>query len=152
MTISQLAKATGFPVSTIRFYERRGLLRPAGRSSGNYRLYGRGAGERLTFIRAAQAAGFELPEIKALLANAQASAARTGSSEGRASLHGEAGRRALRGGGSVRPAEMVAALRSGESLVVLSRCGGDRIGRQVLARRPARRQTNPERLWFAAQS
>jgi DNA-binding transcriptional MerR regulator len=44
------------------------LLRPATRSSGNYRLYGRDAGERLTFIRAAQAAGFELPEIKAILA------------------------------------------------------------------------------------
>ena len=68
MTIGRLAKATGIPESTIRFYERRGLLRPEGRSSGNYRVYTREAAERLTFIGAAQAAGLELPEITALLA------------------------------------------------------------------------------------
>lgn len=67
MTIGQLAKATGIPQTTIRFYERQGLLRPARRSSGNYRLYGRAAAERLTFIGAAQAAGFEIPDIKAVL-------------------------------------------------------------------------------------
>jgi MerR family Zn(II)-responsive transcriptional regulator of zntA len=67
MTIGRLARATGIPESTIRFYERQGLLRPGSRSSGNYRLYGRPAAERLTFIGAAQAAGFELPEIKAIL-------------------------------------------------------------------------------------
>jgi len=68
MTIGRLASATGIPQTTIRFYEREGLLRPPGRSSGNYRLYGRAAAERLTFIGAAQAAGFELGEIKAMLA------------------------------------------------------------------------------------
>ena len=68
MTIGRLAKATGIPQTTIRFYEREGLLRPERRSSGNYRLYGRSAAERLTFISAAQAAGFELSEIKAVLA------------------------------------------------------------------------------------
>ena len=68
MTVGRLAKATGIPESTIRFYEREGLLRPAERSSGNYRLYRRDAAERLTFIGAAQAAGFELEEIKGILA------------------------------------------------------------------------------------
>jgi DNA-binding transcriptional MerR regulator len=67
MTIGRLAKATGISAPTIRFYESQGLLRPMGRSSGNYRLYDRSAGERLTFIGAAQAAGFSLPEIKAIL-------------------------------------------------------------------------------------
>jgi DNA-binding transcriptional MerR regulator len=67
MTIGRLAKATGIPQTTIRFYEREGLLRPQSRSSGNYRLYGRTAAERLTFISAAQSAGFELAEIKAIL-------------------------------------------------------------------------------------
>lgn len=67
MTIGGLAKATGIPQTTIRFYERKGLLRPASRSTGNYRLYGRTAAERLTFIGAAQAAGFALPEISAIL-------------------------------------------------------------------------------------
>ena len=46
--------------ATIRFYEGLGLIRPARRSSGNYRLYDRSAGERLTFIGAAQAAGIEV--------------------------------------------------------------------------------------------
>jgi len=68
MSIGQLSKATGVSAPTIRFYEGLGLIRPARRSSGNYRLYDRVAGERLTFIGAAQAAGFELPEIKAILA------------------------------------------------------------------------------------
>jgi DNA-binding transcriptional MerR regulator len=67
MTIGRLAKATGIPAPTIRFYESLGLVRPARRSSGNYRLYDHAAGERLTFIAAAQAAGFELAEIKAIL-------------------------------------------------------------------------------------
>jgi DNA-binding transcriptional MerR regulator len=68
MTIGQLAEATGMAVSTIRFYERTGLLRPSSRSAGNYRLYGREAAERLAFIGAAHAAGFGLQEISAILA------------------------------------------------------------------------------------
>lgn len=68
MTIGALAKTTGTPQTSIRFYERQGLLRPTGRSSGNYRLYGRAAVERLTFISTAQATGLELPTIKAILA------------------------------------------------------------------------------------
>ena len=68
MTIGELAKATGIRESTIRHYERKGLIRPAGRSSGNYRLYRRDAAERLTLVGAAQAAGFELGEIRAILA------------------------------------------------------------------------------------
>lgn len=68
MTIGQLAKSVGVPDSTIRFYERLGLLRPTGRTATNYRYYGPDAGDRLTFIRAAQAAGFELSDIKSMLA------------------------------------------------------------------------------------
>jgi MerR family mercuric resistance operon transcriptional regulator len=68
MTIGALAKATGVPPATIRFYERQALLQPQSRSVGNYRLYGRAAAERLTFIGAAQAAGLALPEIRAVLA------------------------------------------------------------------------------------
>ena len=68
MTIGRLAQTTGIPASTIRFYEEEGLLRPAARSSGNYRIYQRDAAERLTFVGAAQAAGFELDEINAILA------------------------------------------------------------------------------------
>jgi len=68
MTIGQLAKSVGVPDSAIRFYERSGLLRPSGRTASNYRYYGPDAGDRLTFIRAAQAAGFELSDVKSMLA------------------------------------------------------------------------------------
>ena len=66
-TIGQLATQTGVPSTTVRFYERRGLLEPEARSRGNYRQYGEGAVERLRFIRAAQASGFTLSDIRALL-------------------------------------------------------------------------------------
>lgn len=67
-TIGRLAAEAGIPVSSVRYYERRGLIRPDGRSgSGRYRVYGPGAVERLRFIRAAQGAGFTLRDIAALL-------------------------------------------------------------------------------------
>lgn len=66
-TIGQLAKEANVPTSTVRYYERVGLLRPDGRSSGNYRVYGPAALYRLRFIRAAQATGFTLDDVTALL-------------------------------------------------------------------------------------
>ena len=65
-TIGQLARAASVPTSTVRYYERVGLLQPAGRTAGNYRLYGEEALERLRFIRAAQATGFTLEDITVL--------------------------------------------------------------------------------------
>jgi MerR family mercuric resistance operon transcriptional regulator len=66
-TIGQLAKAAGVPTSTVRFYERTGLLHPDGRSGGNYRQYTQQALERLRFIRSAQATGFSLDDVRDLL-------------------------------------------------------------------------------------
>jgi MerR family mercuric resistance operon transcriptional regulator len=66
-TIGQLAQAAGVPTSTVRYYERIGLLQAAGRTAGNYRRYGAEALERLRFIRAAQATGFTLEDITVLL-------------------------------------------------------------------------------------
>jgi DNA-binding transcriptional MerR regulator len=66
-TIGQLAKDAHVPTSTVRYYERVGLLQPEGRSSGNYRVYGSAALKRLRFIRAAQATGFTLDDVTALL-------------------------------------------------------------------------------------
>jgi DNA-binding transcriptional MerR regulator len=67
LTIGGLATAAEVPTSTVRFYEREGLLRPSGRSTSNYRLYAEEDLERLRFIRAAQATGFTLGDVKALL-------------------------------------------------------------------------------------
>ncbi|MBI4586006.1 MAG: MerR family DNA-binding protein [Planctomycetes bacterium] len=55
------------PTSTVRFYERRRLLRPDDRTLSNYRIYGDGAINRLRFIRAAQENGFSLKDVLALL-------------------------------------------------------------------------------------
>lgn len=66
-TIGELAKAADVPTSTIRYYERRGLVQADNRSAGNYRLFGREALERIRFIRAAQATGFTLDDVVTLL-------------------------------------------------------------------------------------
>ena len=55
LTISKLAKAAGVEVSTIRYYERRGLVTPAARRSSGYREYGSDAVRKVRFIRHAQA-------------------------------------------------------------------------------------------------
>ncbi len=68
MTIGELARAAGVPTSTVRFYERRGLLKPDARTQANYRTYTSRAAERLKFIRAAQATGFSLKDVREMLA------------------------------------------------------------------------------------
>ena len=67
MTIGQIAGQVDLAPSTLRFYEREGLIRPAERSKAGYRLYAASAVEQLRFIRAGQAIGFALDDIKALL-------------------------------------------------------------------------------------
>lgn len=67
ITIGELAKRVGVAGSTVRYYERRGLLRPAGRTKANYRVYGNEAVARLRFIRAAQSSGLSLEDIHTLL-------------------------------------------------------------------------------------
>jgi DNA-binding transcriptional MerR regulator len=54
-------------VPTIRYYEEIGLMPAAERSSGNQRLYGPTARERLSFIRHARDLGFPLEAIRDLL-------------------------------------------------------------------------------------
>ena len=66
LTIGELAAAGGVGVETIRFYQRRDLLRTPSRGGG-IRHYGRDDVRRLRFIRQAQAAGFTLEEIRELL-------------------------------------------------------------------------------------
>jgi DNA-binding transcriptional MerR regulator len=65
--ISDLARAAGVGVSTVRFYERRGLVTPAARTEGNYRDYDHEALRRLRFIRRAQQLGFTLTEVEQIL-------------------------------------------------------------------------------------
>lgn len=66
-TIGALARAANVPTTTIRYYERAGLLPPESRSGGNYRDYTDRSLERLLFIRAAQTNGFTLDDVRRLL-------------------------------------------------------------------------------------
>ena len=65
--ISELARAAGVGVSTLRFYERRGLVTPTARTGGGYRHYDHEALRRLKFIRRAQRLGFTLAEVEQIL-------------------------------------------------------------------------------------
>ena len=65
--IGQLAKAASVPISTLRYYEREGLMTPDGRTDSNYRVYGPESLERVRFIRTAQSVGFSLEDIRMLL-------------------------------------------------------------------------------------
>lgn len=66
-TIGELARQAELPTTTIRFYERQGLIKPERRSGSNYRLYSAESVERLRFIRAAKEAGFTVENIRTLL-------------------------------------------------------------------------------------
>ena len=65
-TIGQVAGRSGFPASTLRFYEQHGLLEPVGRTAAGYRLYDDRSLARLGFIDRAKQLGCSLEEIVAL--------------------------------------------------------------------------------------
>ncbi|WP_439636751.1 helix-turn-helix domain-containing protein [Oceanicaulis sp.] len=65
LDISQVARHTGLPASTLRYYEERGLIRAVGRR-GLKRLFEAEVIERLSLIALGQAAGFTLDEIAAM--------------------------------------------------------------------------------------
>ena len=65
--IGDLSRQTGCNIETIRYYERIGLLPPAARSIGRYRVYETVDVRRLGFIRRARELGFRLEEVRALL-------------------------------------------------------------------------------------
>ncbi|WP_308388331.1 Hg(II)-responsive transcriptional regulator [Acidithiobacillus sp. AMEEHan] len=67
LTIGRLAQDAGVNVETIRFYQRKGLLREPPRPPGGIRHYTAEDGARLKFIKTAQRLGFSLEEIHHLL-------------------------------------------------------------------------------------
>ena len=68
MRIGELAARAGVGVQTIRYYERRGLLREAERRPSGFREYPPAVARRVRFIKRAQELGFTLEEIADLLA------------------------------------------------------------------------------------
>ena len=67
--IGALAKKANKTVRTIHFYEELGLLSPAARSPGGFRLYNDHALDRIHWIERLQVLGFSLSDIKQFLAD-----------------------------------------------------------------------------------
>jgi DNA-binding transcriptional MerR regulator len=63
--IAEVARRSGVPASTLRFYEDKGLIASAGRR-GLRRLFDAGVFERLALIALARAAGFTLDQIASM--------------------------------------------------------------------------------------
>ena len=67
LDIAQVAKRSGVPASTLRFYEEKGLIASIGRR-GLKRLFDPSVLERLALIALGRAAGFSLDEIGRMFA------------------------------------------------------------------------------------
>jgi len=66
-SIGELASRTELTPDAVRYYERLGIIAPAPRTSGGFRVYTADVIERLRFIKQAQTYGLTLAEIRDLL-------------------------------------------------------------------------------------
>lgn len=69
LRVGELAKAVGKTVRAMHLYEELGLVEPAARSEGGFRLYGQEAIDRIQWIVKLQAIGFTLAEIQGFTAD-----------------------------------------------------------------------------------
>ncbi len=67
-TIGELARRTGLPVRTIRFYSDEGIVPPSRRTEAGYRLYDADAAARLDLVRTLRDLGVDLGTIQRVLA------------------------------------------------------------------------------------
>ncbi|BAY08800.1 heavy metal-responsive transcriptional regulator [Calothrix sp. NIES-2098] len=65
--IGSVAKESGVPIKTIRYYEELRLLKSSGRTEGGFKLFNTDVLARLHFIKRAQSLGLSLAEIKEFL-------------------------------------------------------------------------------------
>jgi MerR family redox-sensitive transcriptional activator SoxR len=63
LAVGEVATRSGVPVSTLHFYESKGLIRSV-RNAGNHRRFARAELRRIAVIRVAQRAGIPLEEIR----------------------------------------------------------------------------------------
>jgi len=73
-SIGEMSRRTGVKVTTIRYYESRGLIPSPARTEGGQRRYDAPALERLAFLRHSRELGFGLDDISDLMALAEAPA------------------------------------------------------------------------------
>jgi MerR family copper efflux transcriptional regulator len=69
LRVSELAERAGVAPSTVRFYERAGLLSPARRAANGYRVFDESALDELAFISRAKGIGMTLEDIADLVAS-----------------------------------------------------------------------------------
>lgn len=69
MRIGELAERSGVAAQTIRFYERAGVIAPAGRSGSGYREYPESAVDEVRAVRMLKGLGFRLREIRGMAAH-----------------------------------------------------------------------------------
>ena len=67
MKIGEMARKVGIATSAIRFYEEAGLIPEPARTSSGYREYDPTVLDRLAFIRAGQAVGLTLGQLRGVL-------------------------------------------------------------------------------------
>ena len=67
LRIGEVARRTGLPVKTIRYYCDEGLLQPKARSAGGYRLFDEENLADLALIRALRAMDVSIPELTRIL-------------------------------------------------------------------------------------
>ena len=75
MRIGEFAAAAGVSVDAVRFYERRGVLRPAPRTPGGYRTFDQGDLDRVRLARQFQQLGLTVEEVVDALASHDAGGA-----------------------------------------------------------------------------
>ena len=68
MRISELAESAGVPTSTVRYYERVGLLARPDRTASGYRDYGEDAAARLLFVSRARRMGLSCEQVTSWVA------------------------------------------------------------------------------------
>ena len=109
LRIQEVSAALGLTTRTLRYYEELGLLKPAARSEGDYRLYDEDDLERLRFIKGLRDdAGFSLAEIGQLLEDEEA---RTRNRDRFRTSHDPTERRAIIDDALARVDRQVASLR-----------------------------------------
>ena len=67
LRIGEVARRTGLPVKTIRYYCDEGLLQPKARSESGYRLFDEENLAELTIIRSLRAMDVSIPELARIL-------------------------------------------------------------------------------------